>query len=150
MKHFAPVASSAVFIAVSFLAAATPHAAPAATADLTGMWWANRYSPSMKSYLVGGGDVPLNEAGKRKYAENQAALKDGSITDRARKYCTPDGIPRSLSTPYPFQIIVAPPGQMSWVYEQNRMIRGISMAKPLDSLEKLSILPFWNGHSAGH
>ena len=39
---------------------------------------------------------------------------------------------------------------MSWVYEQNRMIRGISMVKPLDSLEKLSILPFWNGHSAGH
>jgi hypothetical protein len=39
---------------------------------------------------------------------------------------------------------------MSWAYEQNSMIRGISMVKPLDSLEKLSILPFWNGHSAGH
>jgi hypothetical protein len=149
MKHLAPVAAAA-FIAASFLAAATPHAAPAAATDLTGMWWANSYSPSMKSYLVDGGDVPLNEAGKKKYAENQAGLKDGSITDRARKYCTPDGIPRALATPYPFQIIVAPPGQMSWVYEQNRMIRGIAMVKPLDSLEKLSILPFWNGHSAGH
>jgi hypothetical protein len=103
----------------------------------------------VKAYLVGGDDVPLNDAGKKKYAEIQAGLKNGSITDRARIYCTPDGIPRALATPYPFQIIAAPPGQMSWVYEENQMIRGIAMAKPLDSLEKLSILPFWNGHSAG-
>lgn len=149
MKHLESVAA-AVFVTVSFFAATATYSAPEATGDITGMWWANNYNPSMKNYLVGGGDVPLNDSGKRKYAENQAGLKDGSIIDRSRKYCTPDGIPRSLSTPYPFQIIAAPPGQMSWVYEQNRMIRGISMVKPLDSLEKLSILPFWNGHSAGH
>jgi hypothetical protein len=126
------------------------YAATPAADDITGIWWADSYSPSMQTYLVGGGEIPLNDAGKKKYAENQAGLKDGSIVDRARKYCTPDGLPRSLSTPYPFQIIAAPPGQMSWVYEQNTMIRGISMVKPLDSLEKLSVLPFWNGHSAGH
>src|SRR5205823_5757410 len=80
------------------LAAATLHAAPAATGDIAGMWWASTYSPSMKTYLVGGGDIPLNDAGKKKYAEIQAGLKDGSITDRARKYCTPDGLPRSLAT----------------------------------------------------
>ena len=39
---------------------------------------------------------------------------------------------------------------MSWAYEQNAVIRGISMVKPLDNLETLSVLPFWNGHSAGH
>ncbi|HEX3485586.1 MAG TPA: hypothetical protein VHT51_11035 [Micropepsaceae bacterium] len=135
----------ALLIAVPSLAAAAP-----ASGDVTGIWWASSYSPSIKTYLAGGGDVPLNDAGKKKYAENQAGLKDGSIIDRARVYCTPDGLPRTLATPYPFQIIVAPPGQMSWVYEQNTMIRGISMVKPLDSLDKLSVLPFWNGHSAGH
>ena len=117
--------------------------------SLSGIWWASSYSPSMKSYLVGGGDIPLNDAGKKKYAENQAGLANGSIVDRARKYCTPDGLPRSLATPYPIQIIDAPPGQMTFLYEQNKMIRGIAMDKPLDPLSKLQILPFWNGHSAG-
>jgi hypothetical protein len=137
-------------IAAACLSAASSVYAAGATPDLSGMWWANSYSPSMKTYLVGGGDIPLNDAGKKKYAEIQAGLKDGSITDRSRKYCTPDGLPRSLATPYPFQIIAAPPGHMTWVYEQNRMIRGIAMDKPLDSDEKLSVIPFWNGHSAGH
>ena len=61
--------------AVLALAAGAAHAA--AAPDITGIWWANSYSPSMKAYLVGGGDIPLNEAGKKKYAENQAGLKDG-------------------------------------------------------------------------
>ena len=39
---------------------------------------------------------------------------------------------------------------MTWVYEQNKMYRGIAMDKPLASDDKLAILPFWNGHSAGH
>lgn len=141
----AAAAALVVLLAAPRVLAATPSAE-----DITGIWWANSYSPSIKTYLVGGGEVPLNDAGKKKYVENQTGLQDGSIVDRARKYCTPDGLPRALSTPYPFQIIVAPPGQMSWVYEQNTMIRGIAMEKPLDSLEKLSVLPFWNGHSAGH
>ena len=141
--------AAAAVLAFAGVAATLVHAAPAA-GDITGIWWANSYSPSMKAYLVGGGDIPLNDAGKKKYAENQAGLKDGSLIDRARRYCTPDGLPRTLATPYPFQIIDGPAGQMSWAYEQNLMIRGISMVKPLDSLEKLSILPFWNGHSAGH
>lgn len=129
----------------------TPTVRAADTApSLAGIWWATSYNPSMKAYLTGGGEIPLNDAGKKKYAENQAGLKDGTITDRARKFCTPDGIPRSLATPYPFQIIDAPPGQMTWIYEQNKMIRGIAMEKPLAPLSELQILPFWNGHSAGH
>jgi hypothetical protein len=139
----------AAIAAVCLLSATVVRAAEGGP-TLTGMWWASSYNPSMKAYLVGGGDIPLNDAGRKKYADNQAGLKDGSIVDRARKYCTPDGLPRSLATPYPFQIIDAPPGQMTWVYEQNRMIRGIAMAKPLAPLTELQILPFWNGHSAGH
>jgi hypothetical protein len=125
-----------------------PLTAAFAVDDLSGIWWAAWYNPSIKAYLIGDQDVPLNDAGKKKYAEIQAGLKNGMVVDRARTYCTPDGIPRSLSTPYPFQIINAPPGQMSIVYEQNRMIRGISMVKPLDPDDKLAVLPFWNGHSA--
>src|SRR5579872_3996371 len=143
-----------ILLASAAVAACACASATVSTADggqsLAGVWWATSYNPSMKAYLAGGGDIPLNDAGKKKYAENQAGLKDGSIVDRARKYCTPDGLPRSLATPYPFQIIDAPPGQMTWIYEQNKMIRGIAMDKPLAPLDKLQILPFWNGHSAGH
>jgi hypothetical protein len=138
-----------IFGAVAGCAFAASLTAASAADDLSGIWWAAWYNPSITAYLIGDRDVPLNDAGKKKYAEIQAGLKNGSIVDRARRYCTPDGIPRALSTPYPFQIIAAPPGQMSIVYEQNRMIRGVSMVKALDSLDKLSILPFWNGHSAG-
>jgi hypothetical protein len=135
--------------ALALLATSVASAAPAPAPSMDGVWWATWYSPSMKSYMIGTGDIPLNDAGKKKYAENQAGLKNGTMVDRARQYCTPDGLPRSLATPYPFQIISGPPGQMSWVYEENTMIRGIAMAKPLDSDDKLAILPFWNGHSAG-
>jgi hypothetical protein len=140
-------------LACAAIAGCVVSAAPLLAAEtgqsLAGVWWATSYNPSMKGYVVGAGDIPLNDAGKKKYAENQSGLRDGSIVDRARKYCTPDGLPRSLATPYPFQIIDAPPGQMTWLYEQNKMIRGVAMNKPLDPLDKLQILPFWNGHSAG-
>ena len=42
-------------------------------------------SPSMKTYLVGGGDIPLNDAGKKKYAENQAGLKQLGRLQRTRE-----------------------------------------------------------------
>jgi hypothetical protein len=79
-----------------------------------------------------------------------AGLEDGSIVDRARKYCTPDGVPRSLATPYPFEIIQAPPGQILIVYEMNHMIRRIAMDTPLPPQEQLLVEPFHNGHSVGH
>src|ERR1700739_563116 len=129
MKRFSKLLALASF--ASFVVSAPPLLAAEGGQSLAGVWWATSYNPSMKAYLVGGGDIPLNDAGKKKYAENQAGLRDGSIVDRARRYCTPDGLPRSLATPYPFQIIDAPPGQMTVIYEQNKMIRGIAMDKPL-------------------
>ena len=63
-----------------------------------------------KIQVVGGGDLPLTAAGKEAYEKNIAGLKDGSIVDNARRYCVPDGLPRALATPYPFEIFQAPPG----------------------------------------
>ena len=139
--------TGALALVVACSASAAPAPAPEPS-SIDGVWWATSYSPSMKSYMIGPGDIPLNDAGKKKYTENQAGLKNGTLPDRARQYCTPDGLPRTLATPYPFQIISGPPGQMAWIYEENTMIRGIAMAKPLDSDDQLAILPFWNGHSA--
>jgi hypothetical protein len=127
---------------------ATACAAADVSRDISGVYWATEYHANIQ--VVGGGDLPLTEAGRAAYARNMAGLKDGSIEDRARKYCTPDGVPRSLATPYPFEIIESPPGQILIVYEMNHMIRRIAMDMPLPPYEELFVEPFYNGHSVGH
>jgi len=118
-----------------------------AAPDISGTYWATEYRPKIQP--IGGGELPLTEKGRAAYAKNVAGLKDGSVEDRARKYCTPDGLPRALATPYPFEIIKAPPGQILVVYEMNHMIRRIAMDAPLPSAESLVTAPYYNGHSVG-
>lgn len=122
--------------------------AAGATPDISGTYWATQYNAKLQ--IMGGGDPPFNDKGKAAYAMNQAGLKDGSITDAARKFCVPDGIPRVLATPYPFEIIQAPPGQITMVHELNHQIRVVAMDKPLPSMQELIPFPFYNGHSVGH
>jgi hypothetical protein len=99
---------------------------------------------------VGGGDPPLNAAGKAAYEMNQAALKDGSLVDKARRVCVPDGVPRVLATPYPFEIFQVPTGQVTFLYEMNHQVRVIAMDRPLPKLESLVTDLRYNGHSVGH
>jgi hypothetical protein len=116
--------------------------------DISGIYWATQYNAKIQ--LVGGGELPLTPAGKAAYDKNIAGLKDGSLTDNARKFCVPDGLPRVLANPYPFEIIQAPPGQITIIYELSHQVRMIAMDKPLPSDEDLLVLPFFNGHSVGH
>src|ERR1700686_3558301 len=116
--------------------------------DVSGIYQVTKYNAKIE--LVGGGELPLTAMGKAAYDKNIAGLKDGSITDNARKFCVPDGLPRVLATPYPFEIIQAPPGQVTIIYELSHRVRAIAMEKPLPSEEDLLVLPFFNGHSVGH
>jgi hypothetical protein len=118
------------------------------TPDISGTYWAAEYRPKIQ--LVGGGELPLTPAGKAAYEKNIAGLKDGSITDAARKFCVPDGMPRNMATPYPFEIIQAPPGQITIVHELNHQIRVVAMDKPMPSEKELIPFPYYNGHSVGH
>jgi hypothetical protein len=120
----------------------------AETPDLSGTYWATEYRAKIQ--LVGGGDLPLTKAGKEAYEKNATGLKDGSITDAARKFCVPDGLPRVLATPYPFEIIQAPPGQITIIHELNHQIRVVAMDKPMPDEKELTTFPFYNGHSVGH
>jgi hypothetical protein len=122
--------------------------AGAADPDISGTYWATRYSARIE--IVGGGELPLTTAGKAAYDANVAGLKDGSLADDARKFCLPDGLPRVLATPYPFEIIHGPPGQITISYELNHQFRLIAMNKPMPSDRDLAILPFYNGHAYGH
>src|SRR5215467_1275800 len=134
--------------AVAALAAVTMVSGSAlgagAAPDISGTYWATEYHPSLQ--IVGGGALPLTADGQKAYAMNQAGLKDGSMTDAARKFCVPDGMPRVMSTPYPFEIIQAPPGQITIVHELNHQIRVVAMDNQLDEKELITF-PFYNGHS---
>jgi hypothetical protein len=118
--------------------------------DISGTYWATAYSAKIQ--IVGGGDLPLTAAGKAAYDKNMAGLKDGSITDDARKICLPDGLPRLLATPYPFEIIQSPPGppgQITIFYELSHQVRTIDMDRKRPSDDDLVAYPFYNGHSYG-
>jgi hypothetical protein len=137
-------AASAALLAMSALAGS----AQAQTPDISGTYWATEYHAKIQ--LVGGGDLPLTAEGKTAYEKNMAGLKDGSITDAARKFCVPDGVPRVLATPYPFEIIQAPPGQVTIIHELNHQVRVVAMDKPIPTMKEQEVFPFYNGHSIGH
>jgi hypothetical protein len=133
-----------LWFALAMAACSTASAAP----DISGTYWATSYNPNIQ--VVGGGDPPLNAAGKAAYEMNLAALKDGSLVDKARRVCVPDGVPRVLATPYPFEIFQVPAGQVTFLYEMNHQVRVIVMDRPLPRLESLATDLRYNGHSVGH
>jgi hypothetical protein len=137
---------AAIALVVTTVAASAPAAADAAP-DIFGTFWATRYDAKIQ--IVGGGDLPLTAEGKAAYEMNLAGLKDGSITDAARRFCVPDGVPRVLAGPYPFQIFNAPSGQVTFIYELNHQVRVVAMDKPLPSDKELIPYPYYNGHSVG-
>jgi hypothetical protein len=118
-----------------------------AAPDISGTYWATSYSPKVQ--VLGGGDPPLNASGRAAYEMNQAGLKDGSLVDKARRVCVPDGVPRVLATPYPFEIFQLPAGQVTFLYEMNHQVRVIVMDKPLPPRQALIVDPKYNGHSVG-
>src|SRR5215831_18178009 len=119
--RFAGIAALALAAAVCVSASA--HAA-GAVPDISGTYWATAYSAKIP--VVGGGEPPLNETGRAAYQKNQAGLKDGSLVDKARRVCTPDGMPRVLATPYPFEIFQTPADQVTFLYEMNHQTRTIA------------------------
>ena len=129
---------------LTLLLASAAHA----EADISGIWWAMTYSP--KILALGGGEPPLNAAGKEQYAKNRAGLRDGTLVDKARKVCIPDGVPRVLETPYPFEIFQVPKGQITMIHELNHQLRVIALDKPLRKYEDLVPFENYNGYSVGH
>jgi hypothetical protein len=118
------------------------------TPDISGTYWASEYHAKMP--IVGGGEPPLTAAGKEAQERNIAGLKDGSVVDNARRYCVPDGLPRVLATPYPFEIFQAPPGQITMIHELNHQVRVVAMDESMPNDRELTTSPYYNGHSVGH
>src|SRR5262252_1536022 len=143
--HLLAGTGSAMLLALAWSGAAS--AADPTPPDLSGIYWATEYHAKIQ---VGGGELSLTPEGKAAYDKNIAGLKDGSIVDNARRFCVPDGLPRVLANPYPFEIIYGPPGQITIIYELSHQIRPVAMDKPMPSDDELETWPFYNGHSVGH
>src|SRR5262245_41009590 len=132
----------------ALIVAATMAHSAGAPPDVSGTYWATSYSAKLN--LVGGGDPPLNAAGKAAYDKIKARLKDGSLLDKARRVCVPDGVPRVMASPYPFEIFQTPEGQVTMLFEMNHQVRVIVMDRPLPKLEGLITDLRYNGHLVGH
>jgi len=141
-------AGVAIAAALAFSTMASAAYGAATTPDIAGTYWATRYYAKLP--IVGGGDLPLTAMGKEVYAKNQAGLKSGEITDVARKYCVPDGVPRAMASPYPFEIIHDPADQITMVHELNHQIRVVMMDKRMPTYQEVVAFPYYNGHSVAH
>src|SRR5579872_2692850 len=100
------------------LVAAVQSSASAETAppDISGVYWATTYSPRIEP--VGGGDLPYKPEALAEYKKNMAESAAGKLDDRSRSYCLPDGVPRALEDPYPFEIVqAANRGEIYLLYE---------------------------------
>jgi len=139
---------TAAAAAASLVVAASAAVAAGAEPDISGIWWATTYSA--KLLPMGGGDPPMNAAGKAKYQENMAGLRGGTLVDKARKICIPDGVPRVLESPYPFEIFQVPKGQITIIHELNHQLRVFPLDKPLPKYEDLIAFENYNGHTVGH
>src|SRR5205085_5293859 len=143
----AAAGSVAAFASVYLVSGPAVGAGPAVP-DLSGTYWATSYSPKIQE--LGGGDPPLSPAGRAAYQKNQQGLRDGSLSDPARKVCLPDGVPRVLETPYPFEVFQLPPGQVTFVHELNHQVRAIPLDVPLPSEEQANLFAAYGGHLSGH
>jgi hypothetical protein len=124
-----------------------PILSPADEQNISGVWWTRSYSPEIQ--LIDGRELPLNEEGRALHAENRAALEADPLSDEARKFCTPDGVPRILASPYPFEILQTPE-YVTIIYELNRVVRRIALDTPMPDETTLLYFPYFSGHSVGH
>src|SRR5215468_12792180 len=122
-------------------------AAHAQEPDLSGIYWTKQYNAKIE--LVGGGELPFTPAGKKAYEANIAGFKDGSIEDKARTVCVPDGLPRVWANPYPFEIVHGPPGNLTILYELSHQVRVVRMNKSMPPERELIAYPAFNGYSIG-
>jgi hypothetical protein len=124
-----------------------PVYVPPAAQDISGVWWIQRYSARIVP--VGGAELPFTAEGRARYEANMQALRSNAIAaDESRRNCVPDGVPRILGSPYPFEILQTK-GQVTIFYEINRVLRRVLLDTPQAAQTNLDYVPFYSGYSIG-
>jgi hypothetical protein len=109
-------------LAATVCAAAPPPAT--GHASIEGSWQATRYSDHLAS--IDGTPIPFTSEGSALYRKIQEQRATNPAVDSTQAACTPLGVPRSLGTPYPFDI-VATARQVVIMYEVNRAFQIVLM-----------------------
>lgn len=155
-KHHARLPGAAIALAGVLLASlATPEntnaadaaknaAAPTGARDLSAGWWTQSYNPRILP--ARGGSPPFTPVGEARYRENIAKLRDGTLEDHSRVWCSPDGVPRAWAQPYPFRIVQTA-NQATIIYESNAAFRIVAMDKSVPP--ESDWLPYFMGNSYG-
>ncbi|MGC3982602.1 MAG: hypothetical protein QM808_15240 [Steroidobacteraceae bacterium] len=134
-------------VAVSSVVAGLSWAGPTATpkeAAVTGIW--KMTTPAFKELKDANGKAPpLNEDGKKLYAERKAKLAKGDKSFDLSEKCKPMGFPRVLWDGQPFDMQVNTDKQVFQSYSFNRNHR--LFVKWSDKLPRLQI-PRYYGTSA--
>jgi hypothetical protein len=116
-------------IAAALLAlGAAAWAAPSQAAELqgralAGVWWTTAYQPRLVP--IAARPLPFTPQGRSLYAKTAAGLKSGAVIDLAERHCVPEGMPRAMTSAYPFQIMMTP-GQITFAHEVNRAYRTVA------------------------
>jgi hypothetical protein len=114
-------------------------------ADFSGVWWVEQ--PGRNLIPIDGAPVPLTPEGRRQYDNYQADLKAGKIEDLTRKYCLPDGLPRLLTAPYPFEVVLTR-DQATFLHEARHVYRAIPLDTPHPPSQ--TMLDSYMGNSVAH
>ncbi|MGH9436710.1 MAG: hypothetical protein ACRD22_02140 [Terriglobia bacterium] len=113
--------------------------------DISGVWWIVSYGPHFTP--LGGNPIPFTPEGKTRYEQNLLNLKRSSAADSAHSTCVPQGIPRVLGSPYPFQIVQSV-NQLGFIYEVNRAFRYVLMTSKHQDPAEWD--PSYMGDGIGH
>jgi hypothetical protein len=148
MRRLFKAVASVAALAIPGLAAAANDPPMAAWPQLSGTYNPKTYSQVIRP--VGGGDPPYTAEAMAAYKKNMVAAKAYTLDDKARHGCTPDGVPRILESPYPFEIVETPNRGEVWIiYELNHVARQVSIDKPMPPRDELETFPWYSGHSVG-
>ena len=122
---FAALASASLIAGAAFTGVASAAASAPASPSIAGVWWTNVYEPRLLP--ADGKPLPFTAEGKRRYEQTVAGLNSGAIIDQAIHLCLPEGMPRAMTSAYPFQIVQTP-GQVTFVQEANRAYRTVRLS----------------------
>jgi hypothetical protein len=94
---------------------------------LAGVWWTKTYQPRLLP--DDGKALPFTQEGRKRYEKIFTGFKAGTLQDEAVHLCVPEGMPRAMTSAYPFQIMMAP-DQIVFAHEVNRAYRIVSLGQP--------------------
>jgi hypothetical protein len=110
---------------MSLGAAAWCNAASLDANTFRGVWLAK--SRVSRLLPMNGESLPFTPEGAAAYRKNVADLKSDPRLDKADYACVPQGMPRAMTSAYPFQIIVTPK-ELVFAHQQNREYRQIEVS----------------------